>query len=228
MFSPEKQPTEILFSELAEIFIGKPFFSFVPTAKMSQEEVDKARDFVEEYFYFMKIDEMDVTIDGILDKAAELVKRNGINCLVIDPWNYVEHQVPKGMSETQYISEALTKVKRFKDRYGVHVFVIAHPTKIRKENGVYVMPTLYDIAGSAHFFNKCDNGFVAYRDYVSGQTLINIQKIRWSFIGRVGEVPFVYDVKTKRFAEIGDDSKGILLDEYETRQHEYEDEDIPF
>lgn len=228
MFSPEKQPTEILFSELAEIFIGKPFFSFVPTAKMSQEEVDKARDFVEEYFYFMKIDEMDVTIDGILDKAAELVKRNGINCLVIDPWNYVEHQVPKGMSETQYISEALTKVKRFKDRYGVHVFVIAHPTKIRKENGVYVMPTLYDIAGSAHFFNKCDNGFVAYRDYVSGQTLINIQKIRWSFIGRVGEVPFVYDVKTKRFAEIGDDGKGILLDEYETRQHEYEDEDIPF
>jgi hypothetical protein len=35
-------------------------------------------------------------------------------------------------------------------------------------------------------------------------------------------------VKTKRFSEIGDDNKGILLDEYETRQQEYEDEDIPF
>jgi KaiC/GvpD/RAD55 family RecA-like ATPase/5S rRNA maturation endonuclease (ribonuclease M5) len=147
MFSPEKQPTEILFTELAELFIGKSFFSYNPINKMTEKEVDVAREFVEDMFFFMKIDEMDVTIDGILDKAAELVKRNGINCLVIDPWNYVEHQVPKGMSETQYISEALTKVKRFKDRYGVHVFLVAHPTKIRKENGAYVVPTLYDIAG---------------------------------------------------------------------------------
>jgi twinkle protein len=229
MFSPEKQPTEILFTELAELFIGKSFFSYNPINKMTESEVDKAREFVEDMFFFMKIDEMDVTIDGILDKAAELVKRSGINCLVIDPWNYVEHQVPKGMSETQYISEALTKVKRFKDRYGVHVFLVAHPTKIRKENGAYVVPTLYDIAGSAHFFNKCDNGFVVYRDYATGETQVHIQKIRWSFVGRVGEVRFVYDVKCKRFTEIGSEERFSPINDYEQKNEEvYGNEDIPF
>ena len=229
MFSPEKQPTEILFTELAELFIGKSFFSYNPINKMTEKEVDVAREFVEDMFFFMKIDEMDVTIDGILDKAAELVKRNGINCLVIDPWNYVEHQVPKGMSETQYISEALTKVKRFKDRYGVHVFLVAHPTKIRKENGAYVVPTLYDIAGSAHFFNKCDNGFVVYRDYATGETQVHIQKIRWSFVGRVGEVRFVYDVKCKRFTEIGSEERFSPINDYEQKNEEvYGNEDIPF
>ena len=230
MFSPEKQPTEILFSELAEIYIGKSFSSYNQILKMSREELQKAEDFVDENFFFMKIDEIDVTIDGILAKASELVQRNGINCLVIDPWNYVEHKYERGTNETQYISEALTKIKRFKDRFGVHVFVVAHPTKIRKENGSYVVPTLYDIAGSAHFFNKCDNGFVVYRDYATGQTKVYIQKIRWSFIGKVGDINFMYDVACKRFTSIMDDKYSFNpMNDYEQIQDDITyDENIPF
>jgi twinkle protein len=230
MFSPEKQPTEILFSELAEIYIGKSFSSYNQVLKMSREELQKAEDFVDENFFFMKIDEIDVTIDGILAKASELVQRNGINCLVIDPWNYVEHKYERGTNETQYISEALTKIKRFKDRFGVHVFVVAHPTKIRKENGSYVVPTLYDIAGSAHFFNKCDNGFVVYRDYATGQTKVYIQKIRWSFIGKVGDSNFMYDVSNKRFTSIMDDKYSFNpISDYEQLQDDITyDENIPF
>jgi len=230
MFSPEKQPTEILFSELAEIYIGKSFSSYNQVLKMSREELQKAEDFVDENFFFMKIDEIDVTIDGILAKASELVQRNGINCLVIDPWNYVEHKYERGTNETQYISEALTKIKRFKDRFGVHVFVVAHPTKIRKENGSYVVPTLYDIAGSAHFFNKCDNGFVVYRDYATGQTKVYIQKIRWSFIGKVGDSNFMYDVSSKRFTSIMDDKYSFNpISDYEQLQDDITyDENIPF
>jgi len=232
MFSPEKQPTEILFSELAELFIGKSFTSFNPINKMTESEVELATRFVDDTFFFMKIDEMEVTIDGILSKAEELVKRNGVNCLVIDPWNYVEHKIPHGMSETQYISEALTKIKRFKDRYDVHVFVVAHPTKIRKENGAYIVPTLYDIAGSAHFFNKCDNGFVVYRDYLSGQTRVYIQKIRWQFIGKVGDVPFIYSPINKRFSEVGSNEYTTFnpIGDYELQNNPYDlgNEDIPF
>jgi twinkle protein len=226
MFSPEKQPTEILFAELAEIYTGTPFFDHTPANKMPEETIVKAREFINENYFFMKIDEMDVTIDGILEKAAALVQRNGVKALVIDPWNYVEHKVPKGMNETQYISEALTKVKRFKDRYQVHVFCVAHPTKIRKENGAYVVPTLYDISGSAHFFNKCDNGFVAYRDYTTGLTRIYIQKIRWKFIGHVGEVEFFYTPKNNRFTEIGSNDTTNLIEAYEQykREESYADE----
>lgn len=199
MFTPEKQPTSILVSELSEIFIGKAFYRPDPNSQMSKEQLFDAMEFIKDRFYFMKIDEIDVTVEGILDKARELVKRHGVNALVIDPWNYVEHKMPRGYSETQYISEALTQIKRFKDRAGCHVFLIAHPTKIKKTNGVFDVPTLYDIAGSAHFYNKTDNGIVVYRDYNAGVTEIHIQKIRWVFIGKIGKAVMSYDVNCKRY-----------------------------
>ncbi len=202
MFSPEKQPTEILSAELAEIFTGKRFYSSITEDKLSLTELADAKNFIRDHFWFMKIDEIDVTIDGILDKCKELVLRKGINCLVIDPWNYVEHKVPHGYTETQYISEELTKIKRFKDRYGVHIFLVAHPRKLNKnKEGKYDVPSLYDIAGSAHFFNKTDNGIVLQRDFEGETTNVFIQKIRWSFVGKLGDVCFQYHIPSKRFAE---------------------------
>ena len=202
MFSPEKQPTEILAAELAEIYTGKRFYSTIESDKLSLSELTESKTFIQNHFWFMKIDEIDVSIDGILEKCKELVLRKGINCLVIDPWNYVEHKIPKGYTETQYISEELTKIKRFKDRYGVHIFIIAHPRKLNKnKDGKYDIPSLYEISGSAHFFNKTDNGVVLHRNYDEQVTTVSIQKIRWSFIGKIGTVEFEYHVPSKRFAE---------------------------
>lgn len=203
MFSPEKQPTAILTAELVEIFSGKMFFSH-SSGKVSPSELHESKAFIQDHFWFTKIDEIEVTVDGILEKCKELVVRHGVKVLVIDPWNYVEHKIPPGKSETQYISEELTKIKRFKDRYGVHIFMIAHPTKIKTDkDGNFVVPTLYDISGSAHFFNKTDNGVVLHRDYQNNKTVVYIQKIRWSFVGKIGSVPFIYQPQSKRFFEEG-------------------------
>lgn len=203
MFTPEKQPNALLSSELIEIFTGKAMHPYDSRYKLGLDELKISKKFLDEYFWFMKIDEIDVTIEGILEKAKELVVRYGVKALVIDPWNYVEHKIPAGKSETQYISEELTKIKRFKDRYGVHVFLVAHPVKIRKDKeGKFEIPSLYDISGSANFFNKCDNGVVLYRNFATGATDIHVQKIRWSFIGKLGTVEFKYDGLTKRFAEV--------------------------
>ena len=220
MFSPEKQPTEILSAELAEIFTGKRFYSSITEDKLSLTELADAKNFIRDHFWFMKIDEIDVTIDGILDKCKELVLRKGINCLVIDPWNYVEHKVPHGYTETQYISEELTKIKRFKDRYGVHIFLVAHPRKLNKnKEGKYDVPSLYDIAGSAHFFNKTDNGIVLQRDFEGETTNVFIQKIRWSFVGKLGDVCFQYHIPSKRFAE-----QNMPFE----RQYHITEDEIPF
>lgn len=196
MFTPEKQPLSLLITELLEIKTG------LQARSIDSGLLVKAMEWLNSQFYFMKIDEMDVSIDGILDKGRELVTYYGIKCLVIDPWNYVEHKIPSGYSETQYVSEALTKIKRFKDRYGVHVFLVAHPTKIKKVNGAFEVPTLYDIAGSAHFFNKSDNGIVVYRDFIKNITEIHIQKIRWHFLGELDIVHMKYDKFNKRFSEL--------------------------
>ncbi|MCM5528949.1 toprim domain-containing protein [Parasegetibacter sp. NRK P23] len=200
MFTPEKNPVQLLIAELCEIKTGKKFYSYSPDGKMSLGEMLEAAEFVNEHFRFMKIDAMDVTLSGILEKAAQLVRRDGINALVIDPWNYVEHKVPPGKTETQYISEALTEIYRFKDKYNIHIFLIAHPTKIKKQsNGLYEVPSLYDIAGSAHFFNKADNGVVVYRNFQTGLTDIHIQKIRFFFTGKLGVCSLSYTISNKRF-----------------------------
>jgi hypothetical protein len=44
------------------------------------------------------------------------------------------------------------QVKRFAQRYDVHVWLVAHPRQLKDWQGK--APTLYDISGSAHFINK--------------------------------------------------------------------------
>jgi len=188
--------------KLMEKFVGKPFHRYDNEPTMNEATKNFTRQTLNDDFYFMKIDEIDLTIDGILDKAKELVVRKGIDALVIDPYNYIEHNMPKGYSETQYVSELLTKIKRFKDTYNVHVFLVAHPRKIGKFGKVHEVPTLYDIAGSAHFYNKCDNGITVYRNDETNSVDVHVQKVRFRFVGKKGVASFHYDVKTGRYAEL--------------------------
>lgn len=52
-------------------------------------------------------------MDWVLDRARAAVMRHGIRGLVIDPYNELDHRRPGTQSETEYISQMLTKVKRF-------------------------------------------------------------------------------------------------------------------
>lgn len=66
------------------------------------------------------------------------------------------------MAETEYVSQMLTKIKRFAQHHDVHVWFVAHPRQLRDWKGA--PPTMYDISGSAHFINKADNGVVVHRN----------------------------------------------------------------
>jgi twinkle protein len=142
-------------------------------------------------------------VDGVVEKAIELVKKHGISMLIIDPWNYLEHSRPQGMNETEYVSMALGHLLVFAKNYEVLVYVVAHPRKIDKDKntGKYEIPTLYSISGSAHFYNKTDNGFCVYRDFDTNEVKVFIQKIRWDFVGKIGAVSFQYDKYSGRYAE---------------------------
>lgn len=200
MYSPEKQPTALLFSELAEIYTGKAFFGKYSLNSMTPSDLEKSKEFIKDRFFFLKMDESDTSIAGILTKTIELIKRKGINCLVIDPWNYVEHSKERGQSETEYVSETLTKIALFKVKYKIHVFIVAHPTKpTTTKDGETKKPTLYNISGSAHFFNKTDNGIVVSR---AETTEVEVQKVRWKFLGKLGSANFYFDKPTGRFTDI--------------------------
>lgn len=196
-YSPENRPVELHISKLMRKITQKPFQG---PNRMEQEEVYEALLLLEDNIYFVK-PEKDFTLDSILSKVAELKNRKNIDYFVIDAWNKLEHQYSE--SETKYIGQSLDKIVNFCERYNVHCFLVAHPRKIqKKESGIYEVPTLYDIAGSANFFNKTDNGIVVYRDFSNDRVEVHIQKVKFSHWGAIGTQYFKYNIASGRYVEI--------------------------
>jgi twinkle protein len=206
VFSAENQPEPYHFAKLAEKYIGKPFFAHNLLYKMTVDELVKAKYFINENFFFVEMQEENLSVEGMIGKIKELVLRKGINIFVLDPWNYLEHRQKPGQTETQYIGESLTKFCNAAKRFNVHIIIVAHPTKIQKEKDTdkYKVATLYDIAGSANWFNKLDNGLSVYLDRDTGETYVYIQKVRFKWCGKVGYSKFNWDKYTGRYAECGE------------------------
>lgn len=201
----ENTPSALHATKIAEKLIGKAFdYRKDHSQRISENELSMALPFIGSNFYFINPNDTDTTIEGIMAKTAELVARKGINGLLIDPWNYIEHKIPNGQTETQYISEALTKIKVNSMKLGIHVFIIAHPAKLQKIGNKYEIPTLYSISGSAHFYNKTDNGFTVYRDNEENNVQIHIQKVRFSWNGKIGGIKYFYNTYTRQYEYIGE------------------------
>lgn len=186
VYSPENQPTEYHLLKLAEKFVGKPFEPG-PTERMNSVEKDGAMTFINQHFTFLLPEQP--TLDKLLDTARRLVMRKGIRGLVMDPWNEIDHSRGGGLSETEYIGMALGRIRVFARNHGVHVWVVAHPTKLQKrDDGSYPVPTPYDCAGSANWRNKADNCIAIWRDRLNEtrEVEVHVQKVRKKFVGRQG------------------------------------------
>lgn len=145
------------------------------------------------------------------------VCRYGIKGLVIDPYNELDTRRGRDMSETEYVSCMLSKVKRFAQHYECHVWFVAHP---RTQRGLGVgggsstlsAPSMYDISGSAHFINKADNGIVVHRPYTGARavaeglntalTQILVRKVRNKVAGSIGDVTLSYNRATGRYTDV--------------------------
>lgn len=160
--------------------------------------IDDADRFIQDHFVFIDDDptgggDEDLTLEWLLDRAADAVLRDGIKVLVIDPWNEVEHARPKNESETQYVNRALRSIRRFALRYDVLAIVVVHPTKDVGRDGASRVPTLYDCEGSAAWFNKPDHGVVIdVPNPVQNETVVWVKKARFSWSGRKGDVTLEY------------------------------------
>lgn len=108
--------------------------------------------FIEKFFTFIDndpngIDEDNLSLEWLIEKARDAVLRDGVRILVIDPWNEIEHARKPNEGLSEYIGWAIRQLKRFARQYGVAVIVLAHPTKDVWERGKMRTPTLYDIEG---------------------------------------------------------------------------------
>jgi twinkle protein len=195
LYSPENHPLQLHFSKLAEKIIGK---SFEGKDRMSPIDLTSTIDYLKDSFFFVNPED-DFSLDSILLAVKSLVRKKGIKAFVIDAWNKLDHKYTT--NETQYISQQLDKITLFCEKNNVHCFLVAHPTKIQKDanTGKYLIPNLYNISGSANFYNKTANGITVYRDYDKFTTEVYIQKVKFKNWGEVGTVTLAWDKINGRY-----------------------------
>lgn len=199
IFSPETGYAQHV-ADLCEIWAGMPFFDG-PNRRMEEADLRAALAWVKDRFFLIGALDHTPTIDWILERARAAVIRYGIRHMIIDPYNEIEASRPDKMTETEFVSQLISKCKRFAKHHDVTVWMIIHPTKLKTgEDGKDPVPGLYDLAGSAHWRNKADAGLVVYRDYEAGETWVLSKKIRRQPIcGRPGAVKFVFIGAERRF-----------------------------
>ena len=162
-------------------------------------DLNNTKDFIEDHFFWIKIDLENLSLEGILNAFRELVFQKGINVVVIDPWNMLDHSAQRDHS---YIGKALSQITQFCQQTNTHLFLVAHPRKIESENGNYKKPTLYDISGSADFFNKAYNGMIVFRcigqktQYKSDIVKMYIEKVKRKENGQLGEFEIAPDFES--------------------------------
>lgn len=174
-----------------------------PAHLMTVEQVAEADAWIDAHHVFIvPSEDDDVTLDWMLDRMEAAVVRHGVQVIVIDPWNEMDHSRARDETMTEYVGRAIKSLKRFARKFQVHLIVIAHPTKSTKDgDGKYRMPTLYDISDSANWYNKCDLGIIVHRENPD-DTTIKVQKSRYhEIIGRPGEVRMHYSKDERRFIE---------------------------
>ena len=144
---------------------------------------------VNDNFFFIDMEKY--TLESVLRKGAELVKRKGIKCLVIDPFNKVRDRNATSLDVNLYTMEYLTKIETFAKKYDVLVFIVAHPTKMYKtSDGKIEEPNMYNIKGGGEWYDASYHGLLVHRDYELKNTKVKVLKVKFQNLGENGAEAF--------------------------------------
>lgn len=205
-FSPEHSPMHLHQVNFIQKAIGRNFWKdYDGIPRINKEDIARYKDWANEKLY-ITAPEKNVTPswDWILEKFKEQLFSYGIDIFVIDAFNKLT--LPKG-NKLDEINNVLTRLTSFAQMNNCLVLLVAHPTKMKKnEAGVYDCPTLYDVSGSADFRNQTHDGYGIYRYFENPETgtdgyteFVNL-KTKLSFQGEIGKkVQFDYDMPTGRY-----------------------------
>ena len=146
---------------------------------------NEVADHINDNFFFIDMEKY--TLESVLRKGAELVKRKGIKCLVIDPFNKVRDRNASSIDVNIYTMEYLTKIESFAKKYDVLVFIVAHPTKMYKtQDGKIEEPNMYNIKGGGEWYDASYHGLLVHRDYEKKNTKVKVLKVKFQNLGENG------------------------------------------
>ena len=196
-FSPENIPIVYHLRKLIEKLTGHRFQN---GCGMTEGLLARSEEFLAENVSHISL-KGNATPDRVLAKARELVVRRGCRIFVFDPLNRFDHEPAPGQTETQYISNLLNKFTEFATQYNCLLILVAHPRKMNRNPTTGATPRveMYDINGSADFYNKADYGIVVERDKEIGITRVYVDKVKFKHRGVGGVATFVYDPVNGRY-----------------------------
>ena len=199
--SPENQPTFLHAHKLMrKVWQDMPNASDIDNDKWNQ-----VTEHVNDNFYFIDMDKY--SLEAVLRKGAELVKRKGIKCLVIDPFNKVRDVNAASDDVNRYTLEYLQKIETFAKKYDVLVIVVAHPTKMYKDkDGKIEEPTMYNIKGGGEWYDASYHGLLVHRDYEAKTVKAKVLKVKFQNLGENGaEAHFKWEYKSGCFLPLAVD-----------------------
>ena len=176
--SPENKPTFLHAHKLIRKIGG-----WMPKQEdLGSDKWNDCWNIVNDNFYFIESERYD--LEAVLKKGAELVKRKGIKCLVIDPFNKVKLKGTAAMSIPDATMEYLAQIETFAKKYDVLVIVVAHPTKMyKKDDGTMDEPTMYSIKGGGEWYDASYHGLLVHRNYGNNTVKVKVLKVKFQNLG---------------------------------------------
>lgn len=187
---------------LRRLYLGKA------PDQMTAGEIKRADEWLEQHFVFVVRDEdKPADLPWLFESFATAIVRHGVDMVIADPWNELEHDIPAGKSLTQYVGDGLRDWKRFLRKWDVHGIIAAHPAKVITKGGETLPePRLDQISDSQHWWNKADVGVVLHgMERQDGAKYVQCRIGKSKFhdeIGKPGVVSLMYNTQTARYHEI--------------------------
>jgi len=193
--SPENAPTYLHAHKL----MRKTWGDMPTRTDIGGDKWKQVAEHVNDNYFFIDMDKY--SLESVLRKGAELVKRKGIKCLVIDPFNKIRDIDCKTEDVNRYTMEYLTKIEMFCKKYDVLTFIVAHPTKMYKDkDGQIEEPTMYNIKGGGEWYDASYHGILVHRNYEEKTVKAKILKVKFQNLGENGaEAHFKWEPKSGSF-----------------------------
>lgn len=236
-FSPEHHPFELHHTTFIEKVYGRNFWQDNPGCpRITKLDIARYQQWAEEKIYLTGTENGEFpTWDWLFEKFKEQLFSYGVDVFVIDAFNKLGFT--QKCNKLELINEVLTKLTMFAQMNNVIIFLIAHPTKMQKNQatGLYASPSLYDVSGSSDFRNQTHDGFSIYRFFedaekqIENVTIFENLKTKMKFQGVInGTVKYDYHIPSGRYYEQGTEPPTFcIIDEEPTKQEEFLQELTP-
>lgn len=183
--SPENQPVYLHAHKL----MRKHWEDMPAVSDIGGNKWDQVTEHVNDNYFFIDMDKYN--LEAVLRKGAELVKRKGIKCLVLDPFNKIRDVNANSDDVNRYTMDYLQKIETFCKKYDVLTFIVAHPTKMYKgQDGKMEEPTMYNIKGGGEWYDASYHGLLVHRDYEAKTTKVKVLKVKFQNLGENGAESF--------------------------------------